>query len=74
MAIAQCGGLLTSMPGGTQAIGSGAARSRSWPVKTACTPGAALAAEVSIETIFACASGERTNDAHSCPVTLMSSR
>ena len=29
--------------------------------------------DVSIETIFACASGERTNAAHSCPVTLMSS-
>ncbi len=39
LASAQCGGLLTSIPGGTQAIGSGAARSRSWPVKTACTPG-----------------------------------
>src|SRR3954469_15050650 len=70
---AQGGGLLTSTPGGAQAIGSGASRSTSVPTNTACTPGYALAAEVSIETILACASGERTNDAHSCPVTLMSS-
>ena len=37
------------------------------------TPSRALAAEVSIETIFACASGERTNAAHSWPTRLMSS-
>ena len=64
---------MTSTPGGTQAIGNGAARSTSLPVKTATTPGYSLAADVSIETIFACASGERTNAAHSWPVTLMSS-
>ena len=73
LAIAQCGGFLTSTPGGTQAIGSGASRSRSWPVNTAWTPGNAFASLVSIDVIFACASGERTNAAHSWPVTLMSS-
>ena len=31
------------------------------PVKTATTSSRASAADVSIETIFACASGERTN-------------
>jgi hypothetical protein len=73
LAIDQCGGFFTSIPGGTQAIGSGSARSRSLPVKTAITPGCDLAADVSIDVIFACASGERTNEAHSWPVTLMSS-
>ena len=47
--------------------------SRSSSVKTATTPSRALAAEVSIETIFAWASGERTQAAHSCPVSVMSS-
>ena len=39
--------------------------SRSSLVKTATTPSRALAADVSIETILACASGERTHAAHS---------
>ena len=67
--------MLTSTPGGTQAIGSGRAEvGRSSPVKTAYD---AVARQrppsVSIETIFACASGERTNAAHSCPGSVMSS-
>ena len=41
--------------------------SRSSLVKTATTPSRALAADASIETIFACASGERTHAAHSWP-------
>ena len=43
------------------------------PVKTATTPSRSAAAELSIETIFAWASGERTNAIHSIPVTEMSS-
>jgi hypothetical protein len=52
---------LTSTPGGAQAIGSGLARSdRSSPVNTPRTPSRPAAAEVSMELIAACASGERT--------------
>ena len=59
----QRSGILTSTPGGAHAIGSGASRSlRSSPVKIAVTPGSASAADVSIETMFACASVERTID------------
>jgi hypothetical protein len=47
--------------------------SRSSWVYTAMTPSRALAAEVSIETILAWASGERTHAAHSWPTRLMSS-
>ena len=42
-------------------------------MKTAMTPGRALAAEVSIETMFAWASGERTQAAQSWPTSVMSS-
>jgi hypothetical protein len=65
--------VLTSTPGGTQAIGRASVMSRSSLVKTATTPSRSLAAEVSIETIFAWASGERTHAAQSWPVRLMSS-
>ena len=37
------------------------------PVNTAITPGARARPTASIETIFACASGERTNAACSMP-------
>ena len=60
LASGQCSGERTSTPGGTHAIGRPAPRSRSSPVKTPWMPGSASAADVSIETIFACASGERT--------------
>src|SRR5215212_1632493 len=60
LASGQCSGVLISTPGGTHAIGSGDAMSRSAAVKTPWTPGSAAAAEVSIEVILACASGERT--------------
>src|SRR6185436_4016240 len=53
-------GVLTSTPGGIHTIGIGASKLRSSEVKTPCTPVAALAPEVSIETILACASLERT--------------
>ena len=43
------------------------------PVNTAWIPGRDAAAEVSIETILACASGERTNATHSVPGSEMSS-
>jgi hypothetical protein len=70
----QWSGTRISTPGGTQTIGHGAAMSAmSSPVKTASTPGRALAASVSIETIFACASGERTIAAYSMPGRTMSS-
>ena len=66
LASGQCSGLLTSTPGGAHAIGSGPPRSdMSSPVNTAAMPSRARAADVSIEVIFALASGERTNDAHS---------
>jgi hypothetical protein len=55
---------LTSTPGGAQAIGSVDSMSRSSCVKTARTPSRASAADASIETTFACASGERTHAAH----------
>ena len=56
----QWSGTWTSTPGGTQTIGHGAAMSvMSSPVNTASTPSRSRAA-VSIETIRACASGERT--------------
>src|SRR3954466_5492345 len=42
-------GVLTSTPGGTHTIGRGASSLRSSWVKTPCTPGALLAADVSIE-------------------------
>ena len=41
--------------------------SDSWPVSTACTPGRARAAAVSIDTIRACACGERSTAACSMP-------
>jgi hypothetical protein len=63
-----------STPLGAHTIGHGAATSvRSSPVKTASTPGCALAAVVSIETIRAWASGERTIAAYSMPGITMSS-
>jgi hypothetical protein len=43
------------------------------PVNTALIPGRSAAAEVSIETILACASGEHANDAHSIAGSAMSS-
>ena len=43
------------------------------PVNTALMPGRAVAAELSIETILALASGERTIAAHSVPGSEMSS-
>ena len=43
------------------------------PVNTAWIPSRAAAAEVSMETTLACASGERTNAAHSWPGSEMSS-
>jgi hypothetical protein len=43
------------------------------PVYTATTPGRSRAAEASIETIRAWASGERTKATHSVPARLMSS-
>src|SRR4051812_24325583 len=66
-ASAQCSGVRTSTPGGTQAIGSGAALVTSSPAYTARTPGSASAALLSSDVIFACASGERTNAAYSIP-------
>ena len=73
--IGQCSGTLISTPGGSQAMGSGpritSVRS-SW-VYTATTPGAALASEVSIETMSAWASGERTTAMCSIPGRTMSS-
>ncbi len=57
----QRSGIFISTPGGAQAIGSGASRSlMSSPVTNAVMPGRASASEPSIETIFACASVERT--------------
>src|SRR4051812_34119600 len=57
----QWSGVLTSTPGGTQAIGSGAARSvMSSPVSTSLTPLRPSSADLSIETMLACASVERT--------------
>ena len=47
---------------------------QSSPVKTAITPGAACAMDVSIARMFACACGERTNAASSMPGSSMSSR
>ena len=71
----QCSGVLISTPGGAQTIGSGPAKSpaMSSPVSTATTPSRSSAAEVSIEVIAACASGERTTTACSMPGRLMSS-
>ncbi len=69
----QCSGVLTSTPGGTQAIGSGAAKSRSSAVNTPWMPSRSSAAEPSMETIRACASGERTIAACSVPTGSMSS-
>jgi hypothetical protein len=43
------------------------------PVSTACTPSYASAPDVSIDSMRACASGERTNAAHSIPGSVMSS-
>ena len=60
LASGQCSGVLISTPGGTHAIGRPEAMSRSLPVNTPCTPGSDLAPSESIDTIFACASGERT--------------
>ncbi len=60
LASGQCSGVLISTPGGTHAIGSPEAMSRSSPVKTPNTPGCSRAPEASIEVILACASGERT--------------
>jgi hypothetical protein len=42
-------------------------------VSTATTPSRSLAAEVSIDAIAACASGERTTAAYSIPGSWMSS-
>jgi hypothetical protein len=47
--------------------------SRSACVYTATMSSRAFAADVSIERIFACASGERTHAAHSWPMRVMSS-
>src|SRR3954449_1956510 len=70
----QSSGVLTSTPGGTQAIGIGEARScRSSPVKTPWTPSYSLAADVSIEVMFACASVERMTAMYSIPERTMSS-
>ena len=60
LASGQCSGVLISTPGGTQAIGRPEAMSRSSPVRTPWIPGCSSAPEASMETIFACASGERT--------------
>jgi hypothetical protein len=66
---------LISTPGGTHTIGSGPAKSlaMSSPVRTATTPSRSRAADVSMEVIAACASGERTTTAWSAPGRLMSS-
>src|SRR5947207_16000878 len=58
----QCSGVLIGTPGGAQTSGIGPAKSgdRSSPVKAATTPLCSSAADVSTETIVACASGERT--------------
>ena len=71
----QCSGVLMSTPGGSHTIGIGPAKSpaSSSPVNTATTPGAALASDVSIEVIVACASGERTTAMCSIPGRAMSS-
>jgi hypothetical protein len=66
-------GDLISTPGGTHAMGSGDSSRTSSAVNTPWTPGALLAASASIETIFACASGERTIAMCSMPGTTMSS-
>ncbi len=70
----QRSGVFISTPGGAHAIGSGASRSlMSSPVKTPLTPGRASASDASIETIFACASGERTTAMYSIPCRTKSS-
>ena len=71
----QCSGVLISTPGGAQTMGSGPAKSpaMSSPVSTATTPLRSFAADVSIEVIVACASGERTTTRCSMPGRLMSS-
>src|SRR6185295_390571 len=66
-------GVLTSTPGGIHTIGRGASSLRSSEVKTPCTPGADLAPSVSIDTIVACASVERTTAMYSMPVRVRSS-
>ena len=68
-------GVLISTPGGAQTIGRPPAKSdaMSSPVSTATTPSRAVAAEVSMEVMSACASGERTTTAWSVPGRLMSS-
>ena len=67
-------GVLTSTPGGTQAIGHGDSSSMSSPVKTRVDAGRLLRApSVSIETILACASGDRTIAACSMPGSTTSS-
>src|SRR5712692_6582760 len=70
----QCGGLCMSSVT-DHAISSGAVQSpaRSWPEKTATTPGASLAAERSTPLIRAWANGLRTTSIHSIPGTVMSS-
>ena len=73
LASGQCSADFISTPGGTQAIGIGDSRFTSSPVKTPNTPGASFAASVSIETIFACASVERTIAMWSMPASTMSS-
>jgi len=71
----QCSGVCISTPGGAQTIASGATQSpaMSSPVRTATTPSRSFAADVSIDVIAACASGERTTTACSMPGRLMSS-
>ncbi len=56
------------------AMGAAKSSAMSSPVNTATTSSRAAAAEVSIEVIRACASGERTMAAHRVPGTVMSSR
>ena len=66
-------GDLISTPGGTHAIGSGDSSCTSSAVNTPWTPGAPLAPSVSIETIRACASVDRTTAMCSMPASTMSS-
>ena len=73
LASGQCSADFISTPGGTHAIGIGDSRFTSSPVNTPCTPVAAFAAAVSIETILACASVERTIAMWSMPASTMSS-
>ena len=71
-ASAWCGGDIVGLPSARRksdelGIGPTPARTRSAPVRTACTPGIAAAASTPMCAIAACACGERTKYAYSWP-------